>query len=166
MTALLVYGSLIHPDEHRKLPNLIEALPVRLKGYRRSFTQTPSWRRGEGHQIAVLRLEESPDTSLNLIALLFKEPDFAELDRRERGYRRITLPADRLTPFGGTPLPDLDSCHLYLGRDELHDPALLPNPAYLELCLEGAQMWGETFYREFLETTVLGDGRILREIHH
>jgi len=161
MTALLVYGSLIHPDEHRRLPGLIETLPVRLEGYRRSFTQTPSWRRGEGRQIAVLRLEESPQHTLNLIALLFEELDLAELDHRERGYRRIALPADRLTPFGDTPLPGLDSCHLYLGRDELHNPTLLPNPEYLDLCLEGAKAWGEAFYREFLETTVLGDGSTL-----
>jgi hypothetical protein len=161
MHALLVYGSLIHPGEHRKLPGFIEAIPVHLRGYRRSFTQTPSWRRGEGRQIAVLRLEESPEDSLNLIALLFKELDFTELDRRERGYRRIALPADQLTPFGDTPLPGLDSYHLYLGRNELHDPALLPNPEYLDLCLEGAKAWGEAFYREFLETTVLGDGKSL-----
>ena len=163
MTGLLVYGSLIHPAEHAGLPGLLDAQPILLSGWRRVFHQTPSWRRGEGKAIAVLDVVPSPGSDLPLILLRFEHLDFSELDRRERGYRRLAIPEERLTSFDGTPLSLPDSLSLYTGRPELRDPTLLPNPDYLALCLEGARMWGTRFYRGFLESTFLGDGERLTE---
>lgn len=161
MTGLLAYGSLIHPDEHAGLPGLLSAHPVTLSGWRRVFHQTPSWRRGEGRTVAVLDVVPSPGTELPLVLLRFERIDFAETDRRERGYRRIAVEKEKIS-FPGDKEPSLpDSLYLYTGRPELHDPTLLPNPDYLALCLEGAAHWGEAFYRGFLESTTLGDGTLL-----
>jgi hypothetical protein len=161
MTGLLVYGSLIHPEEHADLPGLRSAHPVILSGWRRVFHQTPSWRRGEGKAIAVLDVVPSPGTDLPLILLRFEHLDFSELDRRERGYRRLAIPGERLASFDGTSLSLPDSLSLYTGRPELRDPTLLPNPDYLALCLEGARTWGTRFYRGFLESTFLGNAKRL-----
>jgi hypothetical protein len=163
MTGLLAYGSLIHPGEHADLPGLRSVHPVLLSGWRRVFHQTPSWRRGEGKEIAVLDLISTPGATLPLILLCFDEIDFAELDRRERGYLRIGVEEECIASHGGGERPLLRSLHLYTGRPELRDPALLPNPDYLALCLEGAAYWGEEFYRGFLESTTLGNGEMLGE---
>ncbi|WP_457596289.1 gamma-glutamylcyclotransferase family protein [Hydrogenimonas sp.] len=156
MKALLVYGSLIHPDEHRALPGLVDAVPMWLRGFRRSFTQRPSWRKGVGQEIAVARIDPDPRGELNLVCLLFEIVDFDALDRRERGYRRVVVDAGRLTPYReGRSLPDCDEFFIYLGRQGLYAPDLKPNPDYLRLCLEGAKCWGEAFYRDFIESSGL-----------
>jgi len=159
MRALLAYGSLIHPDEHGALPGLIDATPVRVEGFRRIFHQTPSWRRGEGRAIAVLDALPSSEDSINAVCLLLEDESFELLTERERGYRLHRIPSTRIRSCSGdSPLPSLESFHLYQGRQELRDETLLPNPDYLNLCLEGAKAWGEEFYRRFIATTFLADG--------
>ncbi|WP_457607949.1 gamma-glutamylcyclotransferase family protein [Nitratifractor sp.] len=157
MKALLVYGSLVHPDEHRAISGLVDAVPLRLRGYRRRFTQRPSWREGVGERIAVARVDPDPRGEINLLCLLFETIDFRALDERERGYRRIEIDPSLLHPCRNEPLPDCERFFLYLGREELHAPELEPNPDYLRLCLEGARHWGEEFYRKFVESSGLAE---------
>ena len=156
LRGLMAYGSLIHPDEHRALPGLITAIPVRVLGYRRIFNQTPSWRKGEGDRIAVLNVIPSPADSINAICLVLESETLSSLARRERGYDPEEVSLSQLSFCTEKTPSDLpESLMIYRGKEKLQDNALLPNSDYLNLCLEGARQWGEDFYRFFLESTYI-----------
>ena len=46
---------------------------------------------------------------------------------------------------------------MYVGKPELRNGRLLPNPSYLEICLAGADQWGENFSKAFRSTTFVGN---------
>ncbi|CAN5638418.1 hypothetical protein BH23GEM10_BH23GEM10_04580 [soil metagenome] len=76
------------------------------------------------------------------------------LDARERGYERRVVPVTAIEPCSGGMLPDaLREIVIYVGRDELRNEALLPNPSYRALCTDAAAHWGDAFLQDFLATT-------------
>lgn len=156
MSSLLAYGSLMHPGELAHLQSRpLSAMPVRVRGYRRSFCQRPSWRRGQGERRGVLTVHPAPGDWFNAILLGGLDlPALSALDERERGYVRLAVPRGRLEPYpdSGDRLPK-GKAQLYTGRPELYDDALLPNPEYLRICTEAASRWGDVFLEEFLATT-------------
>ena len=153
---LLAYGSLIHPDEHRDLPGLIDAVPARVRGYRRVFHQTPSWRKGKGDQIAVLNVIPSPADTINVVCLVLETETLSALAQRERGYALEEVSLSKLSFCSEIAPSDLpETFVIYRGKEELQDNTLLPNADYLNLCLKGAEQWGEEFYSQFLESTYL-----------
>lgn len=118
MIGLLAYGSLMHPDE------LVEyrahdspLVPVRVRGFRRSFCQEPSWRTRDVNERAVLTLRSSTSHWCNAIVVCgLKAEALALLDHRERGYLRQTLPASFLEPYAGKEgLKTIEEVHVYTG---------------------------------------------------
>lgn len=159
-TAIIAYGSLINPMELAKRQHLYSsAIPVRVKGYKRSFNQEPSWRKGVDEERAVLRVDPSEEHTFNgLLLPLENEADLSQLDEREQGYTRERLSLKQVEHFvPGTKLEFSGDIFLYAGKPEKLNPKILPNKVYLEVCLEGAKEWGEEFYRQFIKTTLINE---------
>lgn len=177
MAGLLVYGSLMHPDE--LAPHVARdrrVVPVRAQGFRRSFEQEPSWRKGEVGKRGVLTVRPSPGHWINGVVVQgYDARDLRSLDQRERGYTRESVPVTAVEPYpplretgpasdrlsASTPIDD--EIAIYVGRNELLNPDLLPNPAYLELCVEAARRLGAEFLDDFLATTFVGS-RVLADV--
>lgn len=175
MTAIIVYGSLINPEQLHQKPHLFaRAYPVFVKGYRRVFTQEPSWRGGDDKHRAVLNVIKADKDGFNgLLVRLQDGSDFHQLDERERGYNRIAITQAQLAPF--TPVSSIgksgpmlaggifsepvfsEPTFMYVGKPEKQNDDILPNKNYLELCLCGAKYWGEDFHEQFLQTTYVRD---------
>ncbi|GEM_PF-1724653 len=157
---LLVYGSLMHPEALApKFGVAASSLPVRIRGYRRSFCQEPSWRKGAAERRGVLTVRPSGGSWVNAILVCGCGSEvFRTLDHRERGYTRVEVARGMIEPYGpGAEVDALDRISIYGGRREMWNPALLPNPGYLDLCIRAARGWGERFLEDFLATTRVGD---------
>lgn len=164
MLGIIAYGSLINPQEienQRKQPSHI--VPLKLFTFKRSFNQRPAWRESTSENSAVLNAQTSKQDWLNAVCYCFADFDFTDLDNRERGYSRAAVPPDSLTCYQGHNLPELEKIFIYLGKKDYESNTLLPNPDYLNICLTGAKNWGENFYCDFLNTTHINNGIILRE---
>ena len=164
MIGIIAYGSLINRQEiknQREHPVL--AIPIRLETFKRSFNQQPAWRNGSGTHSAVLNIQTSEQNWLNAVCFCYAEFDFKTLDIRERGYSRTTVTADKITSYQGYHLPGLKEVYIYLGKGEFRNNTLLPNPDYLDICLTGAISWSDKFYRDFLNTTHINSGILLRD---
>ena len=159
--SVVVYGSLISKKEHSALDVIEEALPVRVEGFKRVFNQEATWRKGSGRNRAVLNVMRSKENWFNGILLTgFEMRDLEALDERERGYERIEIEKG-LIEFYDHPAEPRGRIWTYTGKRIRSD--IMPIPSYLDLCIEGAREWGDRFYRDFLDTTFLSDGRTLRE---
>lgn len=157
MSTLIVYGSLMHRDALVRVGlDPANARPVVVRGYRRSFDQEPTWRLRETGDRAVLAVRESAEASFNAILVTgIVETAWEALDERERGYVRTEVPASMVTPFDpSSPLERTSaSLSIYLGKPGRRNEELLPNPAYLRTCMEGAGQWGAAFREAFLQST-------------
>ncbi len=176
MAALLVYGSLMHPAElAAHLGRDHAVVPVRVRGFRRSFEQEPSWRKGGDDGRGVLTVRRSPEHWLNAVLTRgFSDSELASLDHRERGYTREPVPASAVEPYatgdpaatgdagspanGGSVMGRFEDEEIvvYVGGESLRNEGLRPNPAYLELCVEAARRLGPEFLDDFLATTFVG----------
>ena len=155
MKNLFVYGSLINPIESRAFGlDMEQMMPSKLLGFKRSFSQEPTWRKGDGEHRALLNVKESKAHWLNGILVRDIDDALIEiLDKRERGYTRHLFDSSMLNP-------DIESqtqTYLYVGKAEKQNDTISPNNEYLEICLEGARFWGDDFYQNFLTTTFIGD---------
>ena len=103
MSGIIAYGSLMSVAElERHGIRRTNAYPVIVLGFRRSFSQEPSWRKGVGNKRGVLTV--SPNDQASMSAILISEVSgaaFAVLDERERGYDRVSVQKVRIQPFGG-----------------------------------------------------------------
>jgi len=143
----------------RQLGGAVLPVPVRVRGYRRSFCQEPSWRTGAAERRGVLTVRPSGEGWINAVLVCGCDPaGFRTLDHRERGYRRARVVRSAIEPYASAPeLDDMDRISIYRGRSEKWNPELLPNPDYLDLCIGAAEQWGEAFLEDFLATTRVGD---------
>ena len=159
MTGLVAYGSLMHPDELARHCARAHSIPVRVRGFRRSFAQEPSWRAGAGDERGVLTVRPSDTDWFN--GILICGADAAELGslaERERGYDCAAVRIADIEPYATEQIPGgATEIRLYIGRDENWNAALLPNRAYLKLCIDAARAWGEEFARDFMRTTHVGE---------
>lgn len=159
MIGLLAYGSLMHPDElARHFAGEGPLLPVRVRGFRRSFCQEPSWRQGSGERRGVLTVRPSAVDWINAVLVCGCGPDvLRSLDHRERGYRRVAVPAAAIDPYAAADAVRVpEAAAVYAGRDDKWNPSLLPNDDYAALCTRAAGHWGAAFLDDFLATTYLG----------
>ena len=164
MLGIITYGSLINTQETealRERPTHI--VPVKLETFKRSFNQRPAWRKSTSKDSAVLNVQTSEQNWLNAVCYCYTDFDFTALDDRERGYSRTAVQPDKINCYQGHNLPELEGMFIYLGKKEYLSNTLLPNPDYLEICLRGAKNWGEDFYCDFLNTTHINNGILLRE---
>ena len=144
----------------------LHTVPIKVHTFKRSFSQLPAWREVTVKGCAVLNVQPSEADWLNAVCYCYPAFDFATLDERERGYTRKSVPLSKVEGYQGRDLPDLQKVFMYLGRAEYQSRTILPNPDYLDICLEGAKKWGEGFYRDFLVSTHINNGTLLREYLH
>ncbi|MEX2584061.1 MAG: gamma-glutamylcyclotransferase family protein [Gemmatimonadota bacterium] len=159
MTGLLLYGSLMDPDELAGYCRRDHPMsPVRVRGFRRSFCQEPSWRNDEAIERGVLTVRPSAADWFNAILVYGWEADvLARLDHRERGYVRRSVPTSSVEPYQSeADLEAAGEAHVYTGREELRNESLRPNAEYLKLCSGAAARWGADFLDDFLSTTYVG----------
>ncbi len=164
MLGIIAYGSLINTQEtktQQKRPT--HTIPVKLETFKRSFNQRPAWRENTSKHSAVLNAQASEQNWLNAICYCYADFDFTELDNRERGYSRTLILPDKITNYQGHNLPTLEKIFIYLGKKEYKNSDLLPNPDYLDICMAGAKEWGKIFYHDFLNTTHINNGILLRK---
>ena len=156
MAYLMAYGSLVHPNETvRHTFPVTNRIPVKIKGFRRLFNQKVTFRKGYGERAAVLNISCEKDAWMNGILLCgFDEEFHDEIDTREAGYDRIFVPKENIEFYGNT-IDLIEDCYIYRGKVGAQDDALLPIDDYLDLCLEGAKIYGEDFYVDFIESTWL-----------
>jgi len=164
MLGIITYGSLINHQETAGMETPpASIIPIKLSTFKRSFNQQPVWRKNSGKHSAVLNVKVDEPNWFNGVCYCFYDFDFTALDNRERGYLRVAVHPDGISSYQGHSLPELEELFIYLGKGEYQNDALLPNPDYLDICLIGAKYWGEEFYRDFLDTTHINNGILLRE---
>ncbi len=157
MSGLIAYGSLMSVAElERHGFRCAGACPVTVLGFRRSFSQEPSWRKGAGNRRGVLTVSPRRHASMNAILVSgVSKSAFAAFGHRERGYDPVRVPMRQVQPFGDvrTDLVDPEKLFIYVGKPHKLNRELEPNRAYLELCLNAARDWGEAFLEVFRKTT-------------
>lgn len=165
MDALIVYGSLINKSEliRHGFP-LDSTYPVIVQGFKRVFSQEPSWRSDQGEQRAVLNVINSEQYWLN--ALLISGLDenlLVDVDKREKGYDRIRVAPSYIRGYRShRTAPTPQTIHIHAGKTDKQSDSISPNTSYLDICLEGAKQWGEDFYTDFLDSTFVGNDISLR----
>jgi len=158
MYNLIVYGSLLHPEELKKHNVDIDTIDlVKVKGFIRVFNQLPSWRKVEGIKKAVLNIEEDKKSWFNALVIKgLKEEYFKELDIRERGYDKVFLNDKDVVSYNGE---FLKNCIVYKGKWGKQSLEILPNPDYFQICKSGAKSYSKEFYEDYLRTTYENDLR-------
>lgn len=160
---LIVYGSLLHPDELTGHGIALErVIPVIVQGWQRIFNQEPSWRPSVSDHRAVMNILRDENHWFNALLIRNISPEHIdELDKRERGYDRVALPNGSVTTYTGE---IMDNCIVYAGKAEKRNDRIYPNRNYFELCKNGAQSHCEAFYQDYLLSTYAFDGRRIRLI--
>lgn len=164
MPAFVAYGSLMDPDElaqHCRGAD-VDLLRVRVRGFRRSFSQEPSWRTGAGAERGVLTVQPSRGDWFNGILVSDAAADvLRSLDYRERGYSRQAVSATHIEAYDPEDSARITAAVVvYAGIPDKYNDALLPNSAYLKLCTDAAAHWGSDFARDFLLTTFVRDATL------
>jgi cation transport regulator ChaC len=152
MYNLVVFGSLLHPDELKKHNITMDMIDfVKVKGFRRIFNQEPSWRKIDSNNRAVMNIEEDENSWFN--ALIIKNLDeeyFEELDYRERGYDRTYINDGDVINYENK---TFTNCIVYKGKKGKQNSDILPNIDYFDICLNGAKSHFLEFYDDYMRTT-------------
>ena len=139
-----------------------ELIPVRVRNFRRLFNKISSRRGGEGNKIAVLNVEytSSENDFFNGI-LLTRISHRAEIafNQRESGYARMKINPCYISSYDPT-LEINEEAYIYTAEDCMKSKNIAPIPEYARLCLRGAEEWGETFLRDFIESTYDAKGKL------
>jgi hypothetical protein len=165
MDALIVYGSLINKSELIEDGfSLDSTCPVIVQGFKRVFSQEPSWRSDQGEERAVLNAVSSQQYWLNgLLISGLNDAFFTDLDEREKGYNRIGVAPSYLRKYDSSyTYPSPQNIYMYTGKMNKQSDSILPNTAYLHNCLKGAEQWGKDFYNDFLDSTFVENNTLLR----
>lgn len=157
--SLLVYGSLINKDE--LLNNDIEILdytPVFVKGFKREFSQEPSWRKSTSQNRAVLNVREDANHFINALLINIYKENITILDKREIGYKRLKVDSNCIEfKYGLKKHIRQNDIFIYVGKDEKYNNLILPNLEYMDICIQGATTWGKFFYDDFIKSTFIQD---------
>jgi len=149
----IVYGSLLHVDELKKQNISMNKVQfVKVKNFKRVFNQEPSWRKVDGIHKAVLNIQSDKDLWFN--ALLIEgitQEHVDELDVRERGYDRISIPDGDVTLYEDGSV--IKNCIVYKGKAGKQNPEILPNIEYFKICKDGANSHFKEFYDDYMATT-------------
>ena len=158
MIGLIVYGSLLHKNEIYRYDCKIKIITkVKINNYKRCFNLLPSVRVGIGNYKSVLNIMKSPSSFLNGICIIYEKIDIREIDEREKGYNRVKISSKDLVAYDNTILPKNIEFYTYVGLKNKIDSTVMPNVAYLKLCLEASMLWGNDFYDDFVNTTYLNN---------
>lgn len=157
--SLVVYGSLINKVE--LLNNDIEILnykPILLNGFKREFSQEPSLRKSTIINRAVLNVKEDDKHFINALLIDIYKDDISILDKREIGYNRLKITSDKIE-FKYDLISEIKNrdIFIYTGKEEKYNNDILPNIQYMDICLNGAKNWNESFYEDFIKSTFVKD---------
>ncbi len=153
---LVLYGSLLNPNELKRLDLDFRSTDfVKVYGFKRVLNQLPSWRESKSIEKAVMNIEESKEGWFNALLLRgVSKRDLADLDKREKGYSKISLKENSIINYEGSSIPN---CIVYKGKANMQSDKILPNQTYLKICKEGARSRFEEFYEDFLNSTYKND---------
>ncbi|MDB4286133.1 gamma-glutamylcyclotransferase [bacterium] len=141
--------------------------PMVIEGYKRLFNvscehYTVENRMGKGFiERGAANIEPAEGAKVNGIAFWVNHSELANLDKRERYYKRIEVPC---TDFETG--ESLGNCHIYMSPLEAEWinrdlNGLLPLWRDIVYARVGAYRIGEAFGKMFDETTYMGDGETL-----
>jgi cation transport regulator ChaC len=162
---IFAYGSLMFEDSLKKTSPCAKIIsPVRLNGFVRVFNFPSPYRMSEidGTPCSVLNLDKSEGTQ-ELCGVLFEisEKSFSEMFTREEGYELVQVEVEDFNnPNTRYKAYTFRALH-YDAHDYQHGSN--KQLEYLNWCLEAAKNYGEEFYRNFLETTHIGE-KTLQEL--
>lgn len=168
MTHKLVFGfgSLINQGSLRlTAPGAFDVQPSYIQGFKRNFSvwDPIGWTKTNQHlqgiPFAALDIQATSQKQALVNGVVFKvsESDFAHLVEREREYTTLTTIA-----FNFADATKLGECTVFsAGKNNgsyVFDCEA--QTEYLDLCLEGAEQFGEEFYQTFLDTTFIGNQQL------
>lgn len=157
--SLVTYGSLINKNE--LLNNDIDILdykPIILNGFKREFSQEPSWRKSTSINRAVLNTKEDSNHFINALLIDIYIKDIEVLDKREIGYNRLKVDRNSIE-FKYDLIENIkqNDIFIYTGKPEKYNNLILPNLDYMNICIQGANSWGDVFYNDFIKSTFVQD---------
>lgn len=157
--SLVTYGSLINKNE--LLNNDIAILdykPIILNGFKREFSQEPSWRKSTSINRAVLNTKEDSNHFINALLIDIYIKDIEVLDKREVGYNRLKVDRNSIE-FKYDLIENIkqNDIFIYTGKPEKYNNLILPNLDYMNICIQGANSWGDVFYNDFIKSTFVQD---------
>lgn len=152
MKNLIVYGSLLNKKELLNENISISKVElVKVYGYKRVFTQEPSYRLLKSINRAVLNIQEEKNIWFNALVIKNLSKEYLEkLDIRESGYEKIYLDEKQVISYNNEFISD---CIVYKGKKQKQSSEIFPNNNYFDICLEGAKSFGEEFLNDFLKST-------------
>lgn len=143
------YGSLVNRATHRT--GIVDAMPARLKGWRRQWRPRPDM---PGFPAALLTVRPEPEAWTDGLLVIDHAENLASVDAREARYDRVALTSNDLECVGKVPA----DMPLFVYVAQAHVP---PHPAppmilrsYLDAVLQGfLAEHGEAGVRRFLAET-------------
>lgn len=160
------FGSLINSDSLRStIFDAADIKPAYVKGFLREFNLwnpigfkniSPEL---TGIPFCALDIKRIPDLKARVNGVTFKvnETQLKKLQARERGYKLVKSVA-----YDFNTDKKFGECYLFSAckNDGKYDFSSSAQTKYLGTCMEGAKKFGNEFYREFLDTTHIGDKTI------
>lgn len=148
LVAYFGYGSLVNRATHRT--EIVDAMPARLLGWRRSWCPPPTI---SAASMALLSVRRMAGAGCDGLLVIDRAGNLAAVDRREARYRRVTLDPSEIECRGV--LPD---CEIYVYEVAAEPPAVENPPAilrsYLDAVMQGFRVeHGETGLNRFVEET-------------
>ena len=158
------YGSLINSaSRNATVGKIVPAIPVRVSA---AFGYIRAWddRSSSGFTALGLRKPGAGEKASTINGVLYPVDgdDMAKYDIRERGYRRVEVPRDDIEAMSWQLLPASGRIWVYIPVKGDDEPGVgLPAASaqfpllesYVDVVVEGALEYGETFAHELLETT-------------
>jgi hypothetical protein len=158
------YGSLVNSTSRNSTAGkIVPAIPVRVSaafGYIRAWTN----RSTSGFTALGLRKPAANEKTSTINGVLYpvEGGDMAKYDVREQGYTRVELPRDEIEPVSWQQLPATGRIWVYIPVKADGEPGVGLSVAsaefpllqsYIDVVVEGALEYGESFAHELLETT-------------
>lgn len=156
---IFAYGSLMFEESLKKTAPLAKILrPARLHGFVRVFNFPSPYRISEldGSPCSVLNIDKS-DLNHEICGVLFEmtKESFSEMFSREEGYELVQIEVqDFFEPNTRYKAYTFRALHYEAHAFQFGSQK---QQEYLLWCLEGAKKYGEEFYKNFLETTHIGN---------
>lgn len=150
LVAYFGYGSLVNRATHRT--RIVDALPARLKGWRRIWRPRPDM---PGFPAALLSVRREAGVVCDGLLVIDRLSNLPAVDAREMHYGRVALTEAELELPNDRPRP---ACPVYVYEAKAEIPAHREPPrilrSYLEAVMQGfLAEHGETGLRRFLAET-------------
>jgi len=159
MIKIFGYGSLLNIKSLKEtVPSARDVIPSKINGYVRIFNMPSPYRRSEidGKPCSVLNIKKSKGI-LNGICFNMDEEDLKILSIREKGYDLIDVEAEDV--YGVIHMAKTFKATKNKKCDFIYESK--KQKEYLEMCFNGCKAIGKEFLKEFMETTFIGEKKII-----